>query len=99
MEEREVVVGEEKESYSRWGESCRRRGESCRRSQLLDYILGWHSKGLEGSLPNTTFLGLKIPNSEPCRANSRSFPKAYFILGHPVEGEEKVAGNKIFIGG
>ena len=31
MEEREVVVGEEKESYSRWGESCRRRGESCRR--------------------------------------------------------------------
>ena len=75
MEEREVVVGEEKESYSRWGESCRRRGETIKGEEKIV------AKRVESS------------------TNSRSFPKAYFILGHPVEGEEKVAGNKIFIGG
>ena len=49
----------------------------------MECIQGWPSKGPEGLGPKS-LLTFKIHIFEPWIAISRHFPKANFILGHPV---------------
>ena len=53
-------------------------------SKLMICIQGWPSKGLEGLGPNLSLLTYKIHILKPWVEISRCFPKANFILGHPV---------------
>ena len=47
-------------------------------------LQGGPRKGLEGLEPNFSLLPYKIHNLKQWIATSRCFPKADFILGHPV---------------
>ena len=53
-------------------------------SKLMACIQGWPSEGLEGLEPHLYPLTCKIHILKPWIAISKCFPKANFILGHPV---------------
>ena len=50
----------------------------------MERIQGWPSKGTEGLGPNLSLFTFKIHILKPWVAITRRFPKANFILGHPV---------------
>ena len=62
-------------------------------------IQGLLSKGLKGLAPNLSLLTYQIHSLKPGVAISRCFPKANFMLAHPVSKEgirQGKLGKKIF---